>query len=73
MGVCIEPLTSFFPEQGPNVILLFIKFRRIFDPHNIYVICRQVFSEEEFNALPQEMFDAINSLRSAYGLSPVER
>jgi hypothetical protein len=73
MGVCIEPLTSFFPEQGPNVNLLFRKFRKIFDPNNIYATGRQVFSEEEFNALPQEMFDAINGLRGAYGLPPVER
>ena len=73
MGVCIEPLTSFFPEQGPNVNLLFRKFRKIFDPNNIYVTGRQVFSEDEFNALPQEMFDAINGLRGAYGLPPVER
>ena len=44
-----------------------------FDPNNIYAAGRQVFSKEEFNALPQEMFDAINGLRESYALSPVER
>jgi len=73
MGVSIEPLTTFFPEQGPNAHLLFRKIRKIFDPNNIYVPGRQVFSEEEFKALPQEMFDAINGLRNKYGMPPVER
>jgi len=73
MGVAIEPLTSFFPEQGPNAHLMMRKLRKIFDPNNIYVPGRQVFSEEEFKGLPQQMFDAINGLRGKYGLPPVER
>lgn len=73
MGVAIEPLTSFFPEQGPNAHLMMRKLRKIFDPNNIYVPGRQVFSEEEFKTLPQQMFDAINGLRGKYGLPPVER
>jgi len=73
MGVSIEPLTSFFPEQGPNAHLLFRKIRRVFDPNNIYVPGRQVFSEEELKAMPQEMFDAINGLRNKYGMPPVQR
>jgi uncharacterized protein YkwD len=48
------------------------KLRKIFDPNNIYVPGRQVFSEEEFKALPQEMFDSINGLRKKYGLPPVQ-
>jgi hypothetical protein len=72
MGVAIEPLTSFFPEQGPNAHLMMRKLRKIFDPNNIYVPGRQVFSEEEFKALPQEMFDSINGLRKKYGLPPVQ-
>jgi hypothetical protein len=73
MGVAIEPLTTFFPEQGPNAHLLFRKIRKIFDPNNIYVTGRQVFSEEEMKAMPKEMFDSINGLRANYGMPPVER
>lgn len=73
MGVSIEPLTSFFPEQGPNAYLLFRKIRKIFDPNSIYAPGRQVFSEEEFKALPQEMVDSINGLRSNYGMPPIKR
>jgi len=73
MGVSIEPLTTFFPEQGPNANLLFRKFRRIFDPNNIYVAGRQVLTEEELKAMPQEMFDALNGLRTNYGMPPVKR
>ncbi len=73
MGVAIEPLTTFFPEQGPKAHLLFRKFRKIFNPNSIYVPGRQVFSEEEIQAIPQPMFDAINGLRGKYGMPPVER
>jgi hypothetical protein len=73
MGVSIEPLTTFFPEQGPNAHMLFRKIRKVFNPSSTYVPGRQVFSEEEIKAIPQEMFDAINGLRSKYGLPPVER
>jgi len=73
MGVAIEPLTTFFPEQGPNAHLLFRKIRKIFDPNNIYVTGRQVFSEEEMKAMPKEMFDSINGLRANYGMPPVEK
>jgi len=73
MGVSIEPLTTFFPEQGPNANILLRKFRKIFNPNSTYTPGRQVFSEEEVQAIPQEMFDAINGLRSKYGLPPVER
>jgi hypothetical protein len=73
MGVAIEPLTTFFPEQGPNAHMLFRKFRKIFNPNSTYVPGRQVFSEEEIKAIPQPMFDAINGLRAKYGMPPVER
>jgi hypothetical protein len=73
IGVAIEPLTTFFPEHGPNVHLLFRKLRRIFDPGSICAPGRQVFSEEEVKALPQEMFDGINGLRAHYKMPPVER
>lgn len=73
MGVSIEPLTTFFPEQGPNAYLLFRKIRKVFDPHNIYAPGRQVFTEEEYKAVPQEVFDSINGLRTKYGLPPLKR
>lgn len=73
MGVAIEPLTTFFPEQGPNAYLIFRKIRKIFDPNSIYATGRQVFSGEEVRAMPQEMFDAINGLRAKYGMPPVKR
>ena len=73
IGVAIEPLTTFFPEHGPNVHLLFRKLRRIFDPGSICAPGRQVFSEEEMKALPQEMIDGINGLRAHYKMPPVER
>jgi len=73
MGVLIEPLTSSFPEQGPNAHLFFRKIRKIFDPNNIYAPGRQVYSEEEFKALPQEIVDFINGMRAKYGLTPLKR
>ena len=73
MGVLIEPLTSSFPEQGPNAHLFFRKIRKIFDPNSIYAPGRQVYTEEEFQALPQEIFDFINGMRTRYGLAPLKR
>jgi hypothetical protein len=73
IGVAIEPLTTFFPEHGPNVHLLFRKLRRIFDPNSICAPGRQVFSEEDMKVMPQEMIDGINGLRAAYKMPPVER
>jgi len=68
-----EPLTTFFPEQGPNAYLLFRKFRRIFDPNGISSPGRQVFTEEEFQAFPRAKFEQINAMRELFGLPPVKR
>ena len=68
-----EPLTSFFPEQGPNVHLLLRKFRKVFDPRGISSPGRQVFTEEEYKAFPEQKREGLNKLRQLYGLSPVKR
>ncbi len=73
MGVAIEPLTTAFPEQGPNANLLVRKLRRVFDPNSIFAPGRQVLNEEEFKAFPQEALDGINALRANYGMPPVKR
>jgi hypothetical protein len=68
-----EPLTSFFPEQGPNVHLLLRKFRKVFDPRGISSPGRQVLSEEEYKAFPEQKREGLNKLRQMYGLSPVKK
>jgi hypothetical protein len=70
MGVAIEPLTTAFPEVGPNANLFVRKLRRVFDPNSIFAPGRQVLSKEEFKAFPQEMLDGINALRANYGMPP---
>jgi len=69
-GLSLEPLTSFFPEQGPNAYLLFRKFRKILDPNNVSSPGRQVFTREEFEALPKEMRDGISKMRIFVKLNP---
>ncbi|MCX5896027.1 MAG: FAD-binding oxidoreductase [Proteobacteria bacterium] len=71
MGVLIEPLVSSFPESGPNANLLFRKFRKVFDPNNIYCPGRQTYTEEEFSALPHEIMEFINGMRTKYGMKPL--
>jgi hypothetical protein len=68
-----EPLTSFFPEQGPNAYLLFRKFREVFDPNGISSPGRQVFSEEEYRTFPEPKFEQINAMRKLLGLPLVQR
>ena len=72
-GFSAEPFTSFFPEQGPDAYLFFRKMRKIFDPHGISSPGRQVFTEEEYKAFPQQMADGINQMRQLMGMRPVER
>ena len=72
-GFSAEPFTSFFPEQGPDAYLFFRKMRKIFDPHGISSPGRQVFTEEEYRAFPQQMLDGINQMRQLVGMRPVER
>lgn len=72
MGVLIEPLTSSFPEHGPNAYLFFRRIRKIFDPKSIYTPGRQVYTKEEFKALPAEVVGFINEIRIRYGLPPLK-
>jgi hypothetical protein len=72
-GGPVEPLTSFFPEMGPNVHLLMRKLRRVFDPHNICSPGRQVFAEEEFKSFLGQKGEGINRLRGQFGLQPVKK
>ena len=68
-----EPLTTFFPEQGPNAYLLFRKFRKVFDPNGISSPGRQVFTEKEYQSFPQEKFNQINALRQQMGMKSLKR
>ncbi len=73
MGVLLEPLTAAFPECGPNAYRLFRKFRKVFDPNDVYAPGRQVYTEEEFKALPDELMGFINGLRGKFGMPAVSR
>jgi hypothetical protein len=73
LGSSAEPLTSFFPEQGPNAHLLFRKLRKIFDPNSVCSPGRQVFTEEEFRAFPDQVAAGINKLRQLFGASPIDK
>jgi FAD/FMN-containing dehydrogenase len=72
LGFTAEPFTSFFPEQGPNAHLLFRKLRKLLDPNGVSSPGRQVFTEEEFKALPDQMAAGINKMRQLFGARPVE-
>ena len=71
-GASLEPLTSFFPEMGPNVHLLLRKFRKVLDPNNVCAPGRYVFTEEELKNVPQPLVDAINGLRQMNGMEPIK-
>jgi hypothetical protein len=73
LGVSIEPITSFFPEVGPNAHHLFRKIRQVFDPNNIYIPGRQTFSKAEYDAFPQPVVDALNKMRVLHGMTAVEK
>ncbi len=70
-GASLEPLTSFFPEMGPNVNLLLRKFRKVLDPNSVCAPGRYVFTEEELKKVPQPLVEAINGLRKMNGMEPV--
>ena len=72
-GVLVEPLTTAYPEVGPNVYLLVRKLRKVFDPHGICVPGRQVYTEEEVKALPEEMIAFINEMRAKYNMPALKR
>jgi hypothetical protein len=73
LGSLTEPFTSFFPELGPNAYLLFRKLRSIFDPNSVCSPGRQVFSQEEFSAFPDELALLINKTRQLFGADSVEK
>ena len=72
-GILLEPLVSAYPECGPNAYLLFRKFRKVFDPAGVCAPGRQVYTEEEFNSLPDQTIAYINQMRTSHGLPPLER
>jgi len=69
----VEPLTSFYPEVGPNLHLLWRKLRAAFDPQGICAPGRQVFTEEELKEFPRQMADWINKGRTAHGMKAIDR
>lgn len=71
-GASFEPLTSFFPEMGPNVHLFMRKLRTVFDPNGVCSPGRQVFTKDELQAVPSPLVDAINQLRQMNGLDPID-
>jgi hypothetical protein len=73
IGGSFEPLTSFFPEQGPNAYLLFRKLRKVFDPQGLCAPGRQVFTREEYRNFPDAVLTAINKLRQLHGMQPVAK
>ena len=73
IGVPAEPFTSFFPEVGPNINLLLRKIRRVFDPNDVAVPGRQVFTEEEFRQFPDDKAEQINSIRVMNRLEPIKK
>jgi hypothetical protein len=73
LGVSIEPLTSFFPEVGPNAHHFFRKLRAVFDPNNIYVPGRQVFTKTEYDAFPDQILAGLNKMRALHGMPAVEK
>jgi glycolate oxidase len=69
----VEPLVSFYPEAGPNVQYFFRKIRRVFDPGSVCAPGRQVYTEEEMAALPEEVYSAVNSMRESLSMKPIKR
>lgn len=70
-GLTVEPLTSFFPEMGPNAYLLFRKMRKIFDPNGIDCPGRQIMTEEEFQAFPPQKLAGINKMKKLVTMNPI--
>jgi hypothetical protein len=73
IGISFEPITSFFPEMGPNAHLLFRKIRRVFDPQGLCAPGRQIFTKEEYEHFPDPMLAGINKMRQLHGMTPVEK
>ena len=69
----VEPLVSFYPEVGPNAQLFFRKIRRVFDPNGLCAPGRQVYTEEEMRTLPDEVYQAVNSMRESLDMRPIKK
>jgi len=67
----VEPLTTMFPEVGPNAYLLMRKLRRVFDPQSVCSPGRQVFTEEEWQQVPAEVKESINKIRALQNLPAI--
>ena len=73
LGVSFEPITSFFPEMGPNAYLFYRKMRKVFDPKGLCAPGRQVFTKEEYEHFPDANLAAINKMRQLHGMPSVEK
>ncbi len=73
LGVSIEPVTSFFPEVGPNAHHLFRKIRNLFDPNGLCAPGRQVFSKTEYDNFPDDVLADLNKMRQMHGLSTIKK
>jgi hypothetical protein len=73
MGLPLEPFTSSFPEVGPDFNVLLRKVRKVFDPNSISAPGRQVFTEDEFKAVPDDFVENLNQVRGMVGLDAVKR
>jgi len=72
-NIHFEPLTSFYPEVGPNLHLIWRKLRAAFDPQGICAPGRQVFTEGELKEVPQELIDVVNRGRTAHGMVSLKK
>ena len=68
----VEPLVTMFPEVGHNQHELFRKIRHVFDPKSVNAPGRQVWTEEEWNKVPPQLKDMVNSMREMVGLEKVK-
>jgi len=66
-----EPLTTMFPESGPDSHLFMRKIRKVFDPNSVASPGRQVFNEEEWQQFPAEVKGAVNAMRQMNGMTAV--
>jgi len=48
MEVPGEPFASSYPETGPNMYLIWRKYRKVFDPKGLMMARRAILSDEEF-------------------------
>ena len=73
IGISFEPLTSFFPEMGPNAYLFFRKIRKVFDEKGLCAPGRQIFTKEEYDQFPDAILAGVNKMRQFYGMPAVEK